>query len=78
MPRVEKKQSHRDTDRSSWPVRRFRLGSEPSDDLRGQTTAAERLAMMWELAERAWLLSGRGVPDYDRASIPGRVIRPSR
>lgn len=32
--------------------------------------------MMWELAERAWLLSGRPMPEYERRSMPGRVIRP--
>ena len=34
--------------------------------------------MMWELACQGWLLAGRAMPDYDRASMPGRVIRRSR
>lgn len=59
-------------------MRRFRLGSEPGDDLRTETTPEERLSMMWDLAERAWLLAGRRLPDYDRTSIPGRVIRSRR
>jgi hypothetical protein len=63
--------------RSTWPVRRFRLGEEPGDDLSDSTTPEERLAMMWELAVEAWTLAGREVPDYDRRLAPGRVTRPS-
>ena len=33
------------------------------------------LSVMWETAREAWLLSGRELPTYDRASMPGRVIR---
>ena len=36
--------------RLAWPVRRFRLGSEPDEDLSATTTAEERIAMMWPLA----------------------------
>ena len=31
---------------------------------------------MWQLALDAWALTGQPLPDYDRASIPGRLIRP--
>jgi hypothetical protein len=62
--------------RAAWPVRRFRLGEEPGDDLSADTTAAERLAMMWPLAVEAWRVSGRDLPDYDRAHIPARIFRP--
>lgn len=34
--------------------------------------------MMGVLARRAWLLSGRELPDYDRGSAPGRVVRAAR
>lgn len=78
MGTVETARWRRAQERSSWPIRRFRLGSEPSDDLREQTTAEERLSMMWELARRAWLLSGHRLPEYDRAEAPGRVIRSAR
>jgi hypothetical protein len=63
--------------RSTWPVRIFRLGEEPDEDLSATTTAEERLGMMWELALRAWLLSGRELPEYDRRHTPIRVVRPS-
>lgn len=36
--------------RAAWPVRRFRLGEEPSEDLSESTTIEERMAMMWPLA----------------------------
>lgn len=73
----EARREHR-RERASWPIRKYALGEEPDDDLSGSTTAEERLAMMWELARQAWLLSGRPMPEYDRASMPGRVLRKGR
>lgn len=57
-------------------MRKFELGREPSDDISAESTVEERLAMMWPLAVRAWTLSGRTLPSYLRAKIPGRIIRP--
>ena len=54
---------------------RYRLGEEPSDDLSEQTTAAERIAMMWPLAEAAWRMAGRALPTYDRSCLPARLFR---
>lgn len=62
--------------RSGWPVNRFPLGGEPAADLSDVTTAAERIAMMWPLAEVAWKLAGRPWPTYDRHTIPARLFRP--
>jgi hypothetical protein len=62
--------------RSRWPIVRFRLGDEPSDDLSPTTTPAERIAMMRALAESAWRLAGRELPTYDRAHIPAVLYRP--
>jgi hypothetical protein len=56
--------------RGSWPVRSFRLGTEPLDDLRATSTAEERLAMMWPLALEAFSLTGRPLPGYRRAETP--------
>jgi hypothetical protein len=78
MPSDETARRRRALERSSWPVRKFALGEEPGDDLSTESTGEERLAMMWDLARHAWLLSGRPLPDYDRRSAPGRVIRPDR
>ncbi len=58
--------------RGSWPVRRFRLGEQPGDDLRASTTAEARLAMMWPLALDAWAASGRAFPDDRRDETPVR------
>jgi hypothetical protein len=64
--------------RASWPVRVYRLGEEPDDDLSATTTAEERLAMMWPLALDAWASSGRPMPDYPREKTPVRVVRRER
>jgi len=52
--------------RESWPVRVYRLGEGPGDDLSATTTVAQRLAMMWPLALDAWSLTGRPLPAYAR------------
>ena len=62
--------------RSRWPIARFPLGGEPPADLSATTTVAERLAMMWPLAEAAWKVAGRPLPRYDRQTIPARLLRP--
>jgi len=62
--------------RSAWPIRRFRLGEEPPDDLAGLTTAEERLRMMWRMAREGWALAGRSLPGYKRSEIPSRLYRP--
>jgi hypothetical protein len=78
MKSLEAERRKRAGERASWPLRTFSLGAEPGDDLSDQTTPEERLAMMWGLARRAWLLSGRPLPDYERRSAPGRVVRTGR
>ena len=62
--------------RAHWPIARFPLGQEPPDDLSGTTTPAQRIAMMWLLAEEAWRVAGRPLPTYDRTNIPARLYRP--
>jgi hypothetical protein len=61
--------------RTSWPVRKHRLGEEPSDDLSDSTTAEERLQMMWPLTLDAWNLTDRPIPDYKRDEAPVRKLR---
>ena len=61
--------------RRSWPVRKYRLGEEPSEDLSASTTAAERIGMMWRLAQDAWAMAGRPIPDYPREKTPISVRR---
>lgn len=61
--------------RADWPVRKYSLDQEPSDDLSESTTAEERLAMMWPLALEAWVLTGVPLPDYVRRDAPVRLQR---
>jgi hypothetical protein len=61
--------------RRSWPVRKYRMGSEPSSDLSDQTTAEQRLEMMWPLAVEAWSLTGKPIPDYARCDTPIVCVR---
>ena len=58
--------------RRTWPVRRFRLGEEPGDDLSSTTTAEQRLEMVWALTLEAWELAGRAIPGYERSQAPVR------
>ena len=62
-------------DRSHWPVRVYRLGEEPDDDLSASTTLTERLEMVRTLRDRTWELTGRPLPTYRRSEIPMCVIR---
>lgn len=39
-------------------------------------TPQERLASMWQLALDAWSLRAEALPTYERAQIPGRLLRP--
>ena len=57
------------------PVRVYRLGEEPGDDLSAVTTAEERVAMVWDLSARMWEFTGRDRPAYTRATMPLRLTR---
>jgi len=61
--------------RAGWPIVVRRL-DEHDEDLSEVTTAAERIAMMWPLAQEAWRLAGRPIPSYDRAHTPSHVFHP--
>lgn len=61
--------------RRDWPIRAYRLGDEPDEDLSATTSAAERLGMMWQLARDAWAMAGREIPSYPRSEMPIRVRR---
>ena len=66
----KEQQRARASQRAQWPVAKYRLGEEPSDDLSATTTAEQRLQMMWPLAVEAWALSGRALPAYERHEMP--------
>jgi hypothetical protein len=61
--------------RRGWPIRTYRLGEEPPENLSAVTTAEERLAMMWPLALDSWASTGQPMPDYPRHRAPVRVLR---
>jgi len=61
--------------RAEWPIRVYRLGEEPGDDLSARTTPAQRLAMMWPLAREAWAVAGRALPSYGRNETPISIRR---
>jgi hypothetical protein len=61
--------------RATWPVRKYRLGQEPSGDLSGTTTPRQRLEMMWPLTIDAWSLTGRSLPDCPRHAAPVKCVR---
>ncbi len=63
--------------RQSWPIRTFALGEEPLIDDRDPCTADERLALVWALTREQWRLAGLPFPEYSRAEMPGRVLRPT-
>lgn len=77
MPRMseDQKRKARAAARKDWPIRVYRLGEEPDDDLSATTTAAERVAMVWQLTLDAWASSGQPIPDYPREETPTRLIR---
>ena len=63
--------------RASWPGLKTTLDEAAgAEDLSATTTPEQRLAMMWELTLGAWSLTGLPFPNYTRAGMPGRVIRP--
>ncbi len=49
------------------------LGSDEAGDARVEGTPAERVALVTELSERAWRLTGRPVPEYTRRDMPVRL-----
>jgi hypothetical protein len=59
--------------RQTWTGRLTTLGDDRPPEGR---TIEERLALVAELSLRAWTLSGRPMPSYGRADMPGRVLRP--
>ena len=74
MTAMERHRERR-ADRAAWPVRVYRLGEEPGDDLSRETTPAQRLAMMWPLAVEAWAdritheVEGLSIPFIGRAAL---------
>lgn len=58
------------------PVRVFRLGAEPSDDLSASTTAEQRFEMVAILSARMLEFSPTPLRENENREIPVRVFRP--
>ncbi|KIG18363.1 hypothetical protein DB30_00648 [Enhygromyxa salina] len=38
-------------------------------------TPGERVAMVWQMTLDVWASSGKLIPEYTRANMPGRLLR---
>jgi hypothetical protein len=48
---------------------------EAGEDVPLPETGLARMELAWALTKAAWAMSGRPLPSYSRAEMPGRVIR---
>jgi hypothetical protein len=60
--------------RANWPIRKYKLGEEPPDDL-SHLSPDERVSLLFDLSISAWLLAGNELPRLPRSQWPGVVIR---
>lgn len=60
--------------RKNWPVNAVSSTLDDEISLARATTSAERLAMMWQISHDAWVLTGKGFPDYQRHNMPGKLV----
>lgn len=70
-------ESERREARKNWPVKVYRRGEEPGDDLSAETTAEERLGMMWQLTLDSWAFTGATVESRLPRDV-ARVVRRGR
>jgi hypothetical protein len=63
------------SERSAWPVRVYRLGAEPTDDLSATTTVDQRLEMVEGLTLEAFALAGHRPLPRPRSEWPVVVRR---
>ncbi len=62
------------TDRSDWPVRKFKLGEEPEDDY-SRFTPTERVAVVWEITKNTWAFKD---PNWRESRLRRDVVRVGR
>jgi hypothetical protein len=63
--------------RCSWPGRITDLAHAEPAVAGAAIGGRERVAMVWRITLDAWALAGLPMPQYDRADMPGRVLRPT-
>jgi hypothetical protein len=61
--------------RAHWPGVLTTLEEQDDAVIVTHGTAAERVGMVWQITLDAWASSGRPLPEYTRATMPGRLIR---
>lgn len=61
--------------RASWPGAVTTLDDQADAAIVRHGTPAQRIAMVWQITLDVWASSGRPLPSYTRAEIPGRLIR---
>lgn len=61
--------------RGQWPIVKTRLADESSGELVKHGTPSECVAMVWRLTRDAWAFSGRAIPSYGKADMPGKISR---
>jgi hypothetical protein len=61
--------------RASWPGAVTTLDDQTDAALVPDATPARRIAMVWQITLDVWAASGRPLPSYTRAEMPGRLIR---
>lgn len=76
MSLADSERADRARARASWPGELVRL-CDPivSTPPEAAATAVGRIANCWALSVDAYLLSGRPWPAYERADMPGRILR---
>jgi hypothetical protein len=61
--------------RAEWPGVLTTLEQQTDAAIVRHGTPGERVAMVWRITLDAWAMSGRELPEYERADMPGRLIR---
>ena len=61
--------------RANWPGERTDLDSQSDAIFVRHGTPGERIGMVWRVTLDVSASSGRSMPQYTRATMPGRVIR---
>jgi len=74
-PKDDEARAERAQARASWPIRRTTLAEQDDAGLVLSGTPAERIAMVWRITLDVWASSGRPMPTYTRAEMPGQFIR---
>ncbi len=61
--------------RRTWAIRRVPVDSAM---LASESSAADRVARMYQLSIDPWVLRGEPLPSYSRENMPGRLVRGSK